>query len=575
MENLCFVQNDAGDSIAEIVSARTGMPQDVLLNDTQVYYINNMSAAADLFWKHYTKGSKIRFFTDYDADGICSASIAEMLARALNAKDVTITVPRRFTDGYGIKASNVSNMKSGLLVTIDNGIKAIDAIQAAKDNGVDVIILDHHQPEKNKKEEIMLPPADVIVDPHVTGGDYEHYCGAGLAYLFGKMILQTKPHGIDKRIVNYVITCMLSFAAIATVADAVPLTWDNRKIVQDGIACMQKGFCTTGTKLLLEAFNLYNYISAIDLGFKIGPAVNAYGRLEDKGARKTKEILSYSGRINGDAKKNAGILKYQNDERKQVSRLSYERALDIVKSTGQEDNSFIVVYDSQCKSGIAGIVAGRLTETYNVPSIVLVDTDDRTLIKGSGRSPEGINLEQILKQSEQYIFKYGGHPGACGLTIYKETLQDFTSHLNKITPKLPSCDDGILYYDLVINQEDAELTLDELDKWGPFGQSNPEIIFLVEDIEIIPGENGYTSYMGDIAQHVKLKSKHMEITWFDGASEYRKLGEPHKFTAIGNLSRHVWNGNSIPQFQVIAMNPSEANITKNISFENRLKALIR
>lgn len=576
-KEICFVQTDEGSGILDIVSSRTKMPADILLKDTQEYHVSNLMDAVELFKQHAKNRSNIRVYGDYDADGIMCGCIMDMLSKILRL-DMTITIPRRFSDGYGVSASNVSNMNGGLLITVDNGIAAIDAVSAAKNNNVDVIILDHHQPKKNEDGSLNLPEADVIVDPHVTGGDYKDYCGAGLAYLFADAVLSDPDFHIGKKLKNYAVSCMVSYAAIATVADAVPMTWHNRRIVKNGLWCMERGFCSTGLKALLEKYDLYGYITSMDLGFKIGPAINAYGRLEDKGSRKVKQFLSYTGRDIGYARKNANFLKFKNDERKQLSRICTERAWDLIKAGGQENNNFVVIYDDQCQAGIAGIVAGQISEALNTPCIELVNTDDKSVIKGSGRSPKGIHLEQLLKdadQKDQFMPRFGGHPGACGLSVYKNKLQEFTDYLNEITPKLESDDDGILYYDLPLSLDESEIqqTLTDLDLAGPYGQDNPEIVFLAEDVELTPRENGYASYMGDIGQHVRLSSKTIEFAWFDGAKEYRELGEPHKFSAIGTLSRHIWNGVVTPQFQIIAMIPLACNTDKKISFAEKLSAL--
>ena len=571
-----WTKNDVPANIGEIVSLRTGMSIEDLKKDHTVYSINNLDEAVDLFWRHEKRGSMIRVYADYDDDGICSALIIDILFLALRIRNAVITIPRRFTDGYGIKENNIADMTSGLLITVDNGIAAKEAVDLAKKKGIDVIILDHHQARTDNNGNKVIPNADVIVDPHVTGATFEDYCGAGLAYKFALRVFESKPHRLTEKAQRYLSSLMAAFAALGTVGDAVSLTGENRTIVKRGLWMMEHGYCTTGLKLLLEQFYLGSYITSADIGYKLAPTVNAYGRLEDKGSRKVFRALSYNDKFSNAAKNDIIELCNKNKERKDVSERACERARAMIAASGMENSNFLVVYDKDGMSGIAGLVAGRLTEEYRVPSIVFVPTDDPSIIKGSGRSVDWAILTDsmnngILDEHQDLIHTYGGHPAACGISIKKENLEAFRLAVEETASKLqrPENDDSI-HYDIEITEDEAKDVMKELDVYGPYGAGNPDIVIRMDDIDLVPGKDGFYGTMGATNQHLRLYTKNMELVWFDGTLKYKEMGEPHKVSVVGILSRHVYKEDSKLQFQVIDMIPCE---TASLSLMERLKDL--
>ena len=544
-------------TIPEIVSLRTGMNNEELLKDATVYTINNMDEAVDLFWDCYKKGMFIYGFSDYDADGIDSSLVLDILFNALRIKNTKITVPRRFTDGYGMKTKHVAEIKNSLIITVDNGIASHEAIKIAKENGNKVIILDHHIAKVDENKEVILPEADIVIDPHVTGGTFEDYCGAGLAFKFAVNLLRRKPHGLSDSQEKYIIALMSCFAAIGTVADAVSLTGENRKIVKHGLRCMEKKYCSMGLQLLLSKFYLGEYITATDIGFKLGPAINAYGRLEDKGSRKVFRALSYNGKYCTDAVRKIEEMYNKNNERKAISNAGYERCKAMIESKNLSDSKFIVLYDKDCSAGIAGLVAGKLTEEYDRPVVILTPTSDLNIIKGSGRSPSWANLEKILTENASLIVSYGGHPEACGISIEKKNFEAFVEAVNNSTPNPPEKVSSALMYDIQISTDEVEYIMNIIDTYGPYGNGNPEIVVRIDDIQLISNENNEIfKTMGQVGEHIKLFSKNMDLIMFEGTKEWNDLGSPDKISVIGTLSRNVFRGNSRIQMQVIDMIPA-------------------
>ena len=277
-------KNPEHKTIKDVVLANTGMTEDELLIPKEHYHIDRLDEAAEIIKATAKTDTPISVVADYDADGICAAAVMWMLLRELGVKP-KIRIPRRFSEGYGLSENIIDELEPGLLITVDNGIVAHAAIQKAKEKGFYVIVTDHHL-----SDGISLPNADVIIDPNAIPGsaDFNGYCGAGIAYKLAVEILG-KDHPL--------VPVLLSFAAIATVADVMPLIHENRFIVKDGLESMTGKGRTIGLLALLERCGFESYITAKDIGFKIAPVLNAPGRLEDDGAMKSLRQLVFNGGI--------------------------------------------------------------------------------------------------------------------------------------------------------------------------------------------------------------------------------------------------------------------------------------
>lgn len=577
MANKWLKRSDVPEHISEIVKQRTGMSEQDLMNDVKVYHINNMQEAMALFTHYVIKRETIVFHTDYDGDGINCANIARNLADVLGVSDVVkVVVPRRFSDGYGVQVRHVeayAEWGCKLLVLADNGIAAIEPVKRAKELGMKVLILDHHEKFVNDQKEVVLPDADVLCDPHVTGADFVDYCGAGLMYVFANSIVSTCPWLSDNTKKKfYEVTSV--YAAIGTIADVVSLTGENRRIVQAGIENALAGKASTGMMELLKDAHMLDRITAPQMAFFLCPMFNAYGRLDDGGSAAVSDATSYMGVLNESVENDCQIIKDKNEERKKLAEEAFARAVDYINANNLQNERFIVFIDEEGSAGINGLTAGKLTEKYRRPSIVVSPTIDNNILKGSGRSRYWANLKKILDQSNEFIEKYGGHPGACGITLTRDKIDDFIKAVNDLTPEAPAEEQSdIILYDKECRVVNLRKMFEETEKYQPFGEGNPEIVFRIDNIDIVGKKRykadsvDYYQFMGANKQHVKLFANGFQLIWFGGAEEYKKMGCPLKVSVLGTLNENVYvpDRDAIPrkeyhtlQIQIADLKPADA-----------------
>lgn len=552
-----WIKRNNFNSISELVKHQTHMSEEELLCDRRQFVYPGLNEAVTLLLDHIKAGTAIRVYGDYDVDGVTSLYILKTMFESVNYKNVSFVAPRRFSDGYGINVHRVKDFYdevSGkkLLITVDNGIAAIQAIKLAKDLGMDVLILDHHEPFVENGQ-VVLPNADVIVDPHVTGGyvlddpshEFKDLCGAGLSYRFACEVLKRyKPLTDSQR--EETLSKLICAAALGTVADLVSLTDDNRIIVKEGIKAIASGEAPIGLRALIRALNLTT-INASSIAFSIAPCINASGRLYDDGADQMVALLSYPGEITDEElTKMAEDAKKTNDERKTLTREAVARAEDYM-SKRLSDN-VIVILDEMLSSGIAGLVASALVEEFFRPAIVL--SKGPVLLKGSGRSIEGVNLKGLLDESSAYLEGYGGHPMAAGVSLKPENLDSFRKAICSIAPEPKEHD---IYYDIECKPSVSALQelLSEYNKYEPYGSGNPAPVIMIPGI-LLGDKLGNTSrIIGSEKTHVKLiTSLGFDIVWFDGAAAYKLLGEPKKVDIIGTIGLNTFNGKTTIQVQV-------------------------
>ena len=550
MANKWLKRSAVPEHISEIVKERTGMSEQELLNDVKVYHINNMPEAITMFTNAVVKHEMMVFHTDYDGDGINCANIARNLASILGITDfVKVVVPRRFSDGYGVQVRHVeayAEWGCKLLVLADNGIAAIEPVKRAKELGMKVIILDHHEKFVNDQKEVVLPDADVLCDPHVTGADFVDYCGAGLMYIFANSIVSTCPWLSDGAKEKFHAVTSV-YAAIGTVADVVSLTGENRRIVKAGIKNALAGRASTGMMELLKDANMLDRITAPQMAFFLCPMFNAYGRLDDGGSAAVSDATSYMGVHDESIENDCQTIKDKNEERKKLAEEAFARAVDYINANNLQNERFIVFVDEDGSAGINGLTAGKLTEKYRRPSIVVSPTIDDNILKGSGRSRYWANLKEILDQSNEFIEKYGGHPGACGITLTRDKINDFIKAVNDLTPEAPAEEQSdIILYDKECRVVNLRKMFEETEKYQPFGEGNPEIVFRIDDIDIVGKKRyraegvDYYQFMGANKQHVKLFANGFQLIWFGGAEEYKKMGCPLKVSVLGTLNENVY-----------------------------------
>lgn len=438
-----YTKRDSCMTMEEVIERNTGMSLKAFLTPQPNPYIHNMDRAVYFFKKKVNDAAEkkeilqIKIVGDYDADGMnASAILYDAIISYLKANslaeyaEVSVRLPRRYSEGYGLSEKIIDESESGLIITVDNGIAAIDAVKKAKDKGIDVIILDHHLGGEK------LPCADIIVDPHCEGmSTFKHYCGAGLAYRFAEMLITNKDL-LDK---------LLVLAGIATVADVVPLIGANRYLVRQSLKLINRGIATSGVLALVRKMRLEK-ITAEDYGYKIGPVCNASGRLLDDGAMDIFHLLSQELDVFA-LDYDEQLLKLhaladtvieRNIDRRRITEEALERSDALISQQCLADDAVYIIYDTQVSEGVMGIVAGKLAEKYMRPVIVFAHAQDGEKLKGSGRTYGNIHLKnQVLDPCKEYFFAYGGHAGAAGMTIPEKNLMLFRNKVRKFALEAP------------------------------------------------------------------------------------------------------------------------------------------
>lgn len=558
-----WLRKGAYNTVKELVQANTGMSANDLAYDARSYYYPGIKEAAELFMDHIKHGSKILVWCDYDTDGVdCKFIMSYTLARPMKIRNIEILCPGRYSDGYGIKPSIVEQFAgTDLLVLCDNGIAAIEAVDLAREMGMDVIILDHHDPRVIEGQ-VVMPNANVIVDPHLTGGyimdgtgnqigEFRDLCGAGITWYFTHEVRSMCDWMSDKQ-KWYLDQIAYIGATFGTVGDVVDLKDDNRRIVKQGLTNLNKGMGTSGIRQLM--YKLYlNNVSSMDIGFLISPIINASGRLEDTGANRIAALLCTDA--NDEGAKKALYVEVDraidvNKKRKAMTKESVERVVENYEANGGND-PFIVCYDEYTVSGIVGLVASELVNRYHRPALVFAPSGkDDGVIKGSGRSVEGIGIKGLLDQVQQYLTTYGGHPMACGASLLIDNLDAFGDAVNAITPVLDTSD--AIMYDLECTYTEAATKLAEQEQFEPYGAGNPQPVYRINGVELCEPE-----YMGGNSQHVKFQTKDADILWFDGRKAYEDLGSPKMVDMLVTMSYHEFKDQVTVQMQVIDMKPAD------------------
>ena len=427
----------------------------------------------DIITKKIEEHKPVRIIGDYDIDGICSIYILFCGLKAAGA-DVDYVVPHRINDGYGINEHLIDNaINEGIdtIVTCDNGIAAYNQVRYAKDNGITMIVTDHHDVPfeiKDDKKVYIVPPADAVINPKQADCDYPFklLCGAGVAYKLISLLYDRL--GLDKKELEGYI----EFMAIATVGDIVDLIDENRIVVKYGLKHIAHTK-NTGLRALIEECQLdINNISSYHIGFVIGPCLNASGRLDT--ARQAIELMLCKD--NEKAHNMAKELIALNNERKSMTEQETQKAIELVENTGLLKDRVLVIYLKDCHESIAGIIAGRIKERYYRPTFVITNAEDGA--KGSGRSIEGYNMYEEINKCKNVLTKYGGHPMAAGLSLAISDIDIFRKMLNDnailtdedLIPKM--------WIDVPMPVSYANIRLvNQLNLLEPFGKGNEKPVF--------------------------------------------------------------------------------------------------
>ena len=436
--------------------------------------------AVDIIKRKIQENKKIRIIGDYDVDGIISVFILYTALKKCGA-NVDYEIPDRIKDGYGINENIVRvAYDDGVdtIITCDNGISAIDQIQYAKDLGLTVIVTDHHDVpfiEEDGVRTFLSSQADAIINPKQIECEYKFksICGAGVAFKLMEALYEEI--GMDKE------ECykLIEFVAIATVCDVVDLIDENRIFVKNGLEMLNNSK-NIGINALKKACGLEDKeITAYHLGFVIGPCLNASGRLDS--AKKGLELLLMED--DEEAKNLAQEIVDLNDARKNMTKEGVDRAINIIDSTDINNDKILVVYIPDIHESLAGIVAGRVKEKYNKPTIILTKSEEG--VKGSARSIEEYNMFEGLLACKELLDKFGGHPMAAGLSLQEDKVDELRIALNN---KCELTDEDLtrkIMIDSSLPLEYLNLHLiEELNVLEPFGKGNSKPVFGVRDAKI-------------------------------------------------------------------------------------------
>ena len=452
-----------------------------------------IESAVELIVNAIQNKQKILIVGDFDADGATSTAVCLRALNMLGHKDVAYLVPNRFDFGYGLSPELVAvacQNKPDLLITVDNGISSIQGVQAARDAGIQVLVTDHHLAGSE------LPNANVIVNPNQPGCGFPSKNLAGVGVIFYVMLaVRSKLREIgyfSETLKEPNMGQLLDLVALGTVADVVPLDVNNRILVSQGLKRMLSGNACAGIEAILKvAGRDINRIVASDLGFAVGPRLNAAGRLEDMS-------LGIECLITDDANQAASIaeqLDQLNKSRREIEEKMQQEAMRSLQhletSMKQTELPYgISIYDADWHQGVIGILASRIKEKFNRPVIVFANDTD-SVIKGSARSIKGLHirdvLESISSQNPGMLIKFGGHAMAAGMSINKVDFEDFKVKFNEEVNKQLDDDalQGVIESDGELQGDDFSLTLaEELRNSGPWGQGFVEPTF-DGDFEII------------------------------------------------------------------------------------------
>lgn len=442
------------------------------------FLMKDMDIGIEIIKESIKEGKKIAIYGDYDADGVTSTVIMYKALKACNANFI-YHIPDRESEGYGMSSERIKILKEQgveVILSCDNGISAIEQIDLAKQLGMKVIVTDHHEltfKEERGERKYILPNADAIINPKRQDCTYPFklLCGAGIALKFTQALYSALNIDSDK------LYELLQYAAIGTVCDVVDLIDENRIIVKSGLDRL-KNTTNIGIKnLMMETKIDPENISSYHIGFILGPCINATGRLETANLS-VKLMLTED---ENEAKELAKKLYELNLVRQEMTTESVERIKVLIENSNMKSHKVILVYDEKIHESIAGIVAGKIREEYNLPTIIL--TKGKDMPKGSGRSIDNYNMFEELIKCKEVLHKFGGHPMAAGLSIKEENIDKLREMLNKnctltkedLIPKIT--------IDSTLNINDiSEKFIKNLEILKPFGKGNPSPVFAQKNL---------------------------------------------------------------------------------------------
>ncbi|MAW44945.1 MAG: single-stranded-DNA-specific exonuclease RecJ [Gammaproteobacteria bacterium TMED243] len=434
------------------------------------------------------QNQKILIVGDFDADGATSVALCLLALRAMGATNVDFLVPNRFDYGYGLSPEIVqlaATLAPNVIVTVDNGVASVDGVALANEMGIDVVVTDHHLPGD------VLPDAHALVNPNVGDNAFasKSMAGVGVAYYLLSWVRQTlrqRDYFASRQIPEPNMAQYLDLVALGTVADVVPLDQNNRILVHQGLLRIRRGKTRPGIAALARVGKRdLSTLSASDMGFALGPRLNAAGRLQDMSVG----IRCLVTDDPAEAGQLAAELDSLNQTRREIEQgMVADAEMILTQITPAPDEMGIAVYHESFHQGVVGIVAGRLREKFHRPAIVFADASDASdELKGSARSIDGLNIRDVLDSIATrlpgMLPKFGGHAMAAGLSIKRVHLARFQKAFDKAVRAAVTQDmlDAVLLTDGSLKQEQLNLqTVATLADAGPWGNGFAEPLFAGE-----------------------------------------------------------------------------------------------
>ena len=499
--------------------------------------MKDMDRAVEILKEKIREHVPIRVIGDYDIDGVNASYILQKGLSGLGAV-VDTDIPDRIRDGFGLNKMLVDKaLEDGIdtIITCDNGIAASDEIVYGKDQGLTIIVTDHHEIpylETGEGRNYQMPPADAVVDPHRPDCEYpfKGLCGAAVAY----KLVEALYRAMEKDLSG--IRHLMEHVAIATVGDVMDLQGENRIFVKIGLN-MLKSTRNAGLKALIECTGVpADRVSAYHIGFVLGPCINASGRLDTA----KRALALFNAEDAQEALRLAEELKELNDSRKDMTEQGVEQAVEMIENSSLKEDKVLVIYLPDCHESIAGIIAGRIRERYYRPVFVLTSAEEG--VKGSGRSIESYHMFEEMSRCRELFTRFGGHRLAAGLSLPEENVDVFRKQINELS--------GLTEEDLIEKVSiDMQLPLaylsqklvEELELLEPFGKGNPKPLFVEKGLRVISprivGKNQNVLkfqvedarglrmdavYFGDVRacmEYMKQKNK-MAFTYYPSVNEY-------------------------------------------------------
>ncbi|EDL5078273.1 single-stranded-DNA-specific exonuclease RecJ [Salmonella enterica subsp. enterica serovar Muenchen] len=447
--------------------------------------LSGIDNAVEILYNAFREGTRIIVVGDFDADGATSTALSVLGMRALGCDNISYLVPNRFEDGYGLSPEVVDQAKARgaqLIVTVDNGISSHAGVAHAKTLGIPVIVTDHHLPGDT------LPDAEAIINPNLRDCEFPSKSLAGVGVAFYLMLalrtfLRDKGWFDERNIAPPNLAELLDLVALGTVADVVPLDANNRILTWQGLSRIRAGKCRPGIKALLEISNRDpQQLAASDLGFALGPRLNAAGRLDDMSVGVALLLCDNLG----EARVLASELDALNQTRKEIEQGMQAEALILCEKLERSSETLpggLAMYHPEWHQGVVGILASRIKERFHRPVIAFAPAGDGTL-KGSGRSIQGLHMRDALERLDtlypDLMIKFGGHAMAAGLSLEEHKFEQFQQRFGELVTEWldPALLQGEVISDGPLSA--AEMSMEVallLRDAGPWGQMFPEPLF--------------------------------------------------------------------------------------------------